>query len=51
MRVSRQESWSQYPFLSPGDLPDPEVEPTKPPQIKTINGRITVGLSTKAIGG
>ena len=26
----RQESWSGLPFLSPGDLPDPEVEPMTP---------------------
>ena len=24
---SRQEYWSGLPFLSPGDLPDPEIEP------------------------
>jgi len=28
MGFSRQEYWSGLPFLSPGDLPDPEVEPT-----------------------
>ena len=27
MGFSRQEYWSGLPFLSPGDLPDPEVEP------------------------
>ena len=26
MEFSRQESWSGYPFPSPGDLPDPEME-------------------------
>ena len=30
MGFSRQEYWSGLPFLSPGDLPDPEVEPTSP---------------------
>ena len=25
-----QESWSRLPFLSPGDLPDPEIEPGSP---------------------
>ena len=24
---SRQESWSRFPFPSPGDLPDPGIEP------------------------
>ena len=27
MRFSRQEYWSGLPFLSPGDLPDPGIEP------------------------
>ena len=27
MRFSRQEYWSGLPFPSPGDLPDPELEP------------------------
>ena len=26
----RQEYWSELPFPSPGDLPDPEIEPTSP---------------------
>ena len=28
MRFSRQEDRSELPFPSPGDLPDPEIEPT-----------------------
>ena len=27
---SRQEWWSGLPFPSPGDLPDPEIEPGSP---------------------
>ena len=27
MRFSRQEYWSELPLLSPGDLPDPGIEP------------------------
>ena len=27
MGFSRQEYWSRLPFHSPGDLPDPEIEP------------------------
>ena len=27
MGFSRQEYWSGLPFHSPGDLPDPEIEP------------------------
>ena len=28
MGFSRQEYWSQLPFPSPGDLPDPGIKPT-----------------------
>ena len=27
---SRQEYWSEFPFPSPGDLPDPVIEPRSP---------------------
>ena len=30
MGFSRQESWSGLPFPSPGDLPDPGIEPGSP---------------------
>ena len=30
MGFSRQEYWSRLPFLSPGDLPDPETGPKSP---------------------
>ena len=30
MEVSRQEYWSGLPFPSPGDLPDPGIEPRFP---------------------
>ena len=30
MRFSRQEYWSDLPFHSPGDLPEPEMEPRSP---------------------
>ena len=30
MGFSRQESWSGLPFPSPGDLPDPGIEPGFP---------------------
>ena len=30
MGFPRQEYWSELPFLSPGDLPDPGVEPGSP---------------------
>ena len=30
MEFSRPEYWSGLPFLSPGDLPDPAIEPGSP---------------------
>ena len=30
MKFSRQEYWSGQPFPSPGDLPDPGIEPGSP---------------------
>ena len=30
MKFSRQEYWSGLPFPSPGDLPDPRIEPRSP---------------------
>ena len=30
MGFSRQEHWSVLPFPSPGDIPDPEIEPLSP---------------------
>ena len=30
MGVSRQKYWSGLPFPSPGDLPNPEIEPSSP---------------------
>ena len=30
MEFSRQEYWSELPFPSPGDLPDPRIEPQSP---------------------
>ena len=30
MEFSRQEYWSELPFPSPGDLPDPGIEPRSP---------------------
>ena len=30
MGFSRQEYWTGLPFPSPGDLPDPEIEPRSP---------------------
>ena len=38
---SRQEYWSGLPFLPPGDLPDPEVEPVSPRSPSLASGFLT----------
>ena len=38
MEFSRQEHWSGFPFLSPGDLPDPGIEPASPASL-VLTGR------------
>ena len=30
MEFSREEYWNEFPFPSPGDLPNPGVEPESP---------------------
>ena len=30
MKFSRQKYWSGFPYTSPGDLPDPGIEPRSP---------------------
>ena len=36
MGFSRQEYWSGFPFPSPGDLPDPGIEPGSPTLWQTL---------------
>ena len=36
MGFSRQEYWSGLPFPSPGDLPNPEIEPRSPKTITVL---------------
>ena len=43
MGFSRQEYWSGLPFLSPGDLPDPGLEPRSP----ALAGRIFTDWATR----
>ena len=38
MGFSRQEHQSGMPFPSPGDLPDPEIEPTSPESPALVSG-------------
>ena len=37
MGFSRQEYWSRLPFPSPGDLPDPGIEPGSPRKWELMN--------------
>ena len=57
MEFSRQEYWSGWPFLSPGYLPDPRIEPRSPTlqadslpsSVQSIShGRLFVTLWTAA---
>ena len=36
MGFSRQEYWNELPFPSPGDLPDPGMEP-RPPALRVVS--------------
>ena len=42
MGFPRQEYWSELPFPSPGDLPDPGIEPASPASL--LHGRKTLYL-------
>ena len=42
---SRQESWSGSPFPSPGDLPDPGIEPTSLMSPALAGGFFTTGAT------
>ena len=49
MRFSRPEYWSGLPFSSPGDLPDPGIEPRSPAlqAISCIAGRFFKDQATR----
>ena len=38
MRDSRKEYWSGLPFPSPGDIPDPGIEPASPVSLRRGSG-------------
>ena len=48
MGFPRQEYWSGLPFLSPGDLPDPAIEPGSP--ALQANSLVTVMREAHDIG-
>ena len=41
MRFSKQECWTGLPFSSPGDLPDPGIEPEFPESPSLAGGFFT----------
>ena len=41
MELSRQEHWSELPFPSPEDLPNPGVKPTSPASSALADGFFT----------
>ena len=45
----RQEYWSGLPFLSPGDLPDPGIEPKCPALVAVSGGLFTTELPGKTV--
>ena len=48
MEFSRQEYWSGLPFSSPGDLPDPGIEPlpSEPPGKPRLKVSLLFGPAT-----
>ena len=48
MEFSRQEYWSGLPCPPPGDLPDPEVEPTSPVSPALVGRFFTTNATWKA---
>ena len=49
MGVSRQEYWSGLPFPSPGELPDPGIEPTSPAAFALQMDSLPTELSGKLV--
>ena len=48
MGFSRQEFWSGLPFPSPGDLPDPGIEPMSPMSPAWASGFFTTSATWEA---
>ena len=46
MEFSRQEYWNGLPFLSPGDLPDPGIEPASLTSLPLIGGFFTTATTS-----
>ena len=50
MGFSRQEYWNRLPFPSPGDLPDPGIEPTSLMSPALAGGFFTTGATWESPG-
>ena len=48
MGFCRQEHWSGWPFPSPGDLPDPEIEPGSLESLALVDGSFTTSTTWEA---
>ena len=48
MEFSRQEYWNELPFSTPGDLPDPGIEPTSPVSPALADRFFTTSTTRKA---
>ena len=47
MELSRQEYWSRLPFLTLGDIPDPEIEPVSFAPSALVGGFFTTAPPRK----
>ena len=50
LRFPRQEYWTGLPFPSPGDLPDPEIDPASPASPALAGGFFTTKSPGKTLG-
>ena len=48
MEFPRQESWSGLPFSTPGDLPDPGIEPVSFASPTLVSGFFTASATWEA---
>ena len=49
IELSRKEHWSGLPFPSPGDLPDPGIEPASPVSLALVAGFFTTEPTEKVL--
>ena len=49
MGFSRQEYWSELPFPTPGDLPDPAIEPASTASPALAGGFFTIAPAGKPL--